>query len=49
MECWQHEGDGRLEDNVLAMQRQWSNATEMDGTTVMDVAMGDGNGQLVGR
>jgi hypothetical protein len=41
-------GDGRLEDNVTAMQRRWSNATEMDGATVMDVAMGDGNGQLVG-
>jgi hypothetical protein len=33
----------------MAMQRQWSNAMEMDGATVMDVTMGDGNGQLVGR
>jgi hypothetical protein len=31
----------------MALQRQWSNATEMDGTSVMDIATGDGNGQLV--
>jgi hypothetical protein len=49
MDCWWRDGDGRLKDNVMATQRQWSNATEMDGTTVMDIVMGDGNGHLVGR
>jgi hypothetical protein len=48
MDHWQRNGDGRLEDNTTAMQRGWSNATEMDGPTVMDVATEDGNGQLVG-
>ncbi len=46
MDCWQHNGDGRLEDNATAMQRRWSNATEMDGITVMDVATGNGDGHL---
>jgi hypothetical protein len=48
MDRWQHNGDGRLENNVTVTWRQWSNATKMDGATVMDDVMGDGNGQLVG-
>jgi hypothetical protein len=32
------DGDGRLEDGVTVTRRQWSNATVMDGTKVMDVA-----------
>ncbi len=48
MDCWRRDGDGKLEDNATATQRQWSNVTEMDGTTVMDVVTSNGNGQLVG-
>ncbi len=48
MDHWRRNGDGRLEDNAMATRRQWSNATDMDGAMVMDVAMGNGNGQLVG-
>ncbi len=47
MDCWQRDGDGRLEKNATAMQRQWSNAMEMDGATVMDIATGDGDARLV--
>jgi hypothetical protein len=32
------DGDGRLEDGVMAMQRQWSIATALVGAKVMDVA-----------
>jgi hypothetical protein len=42
------DGDGRLEDDVTATRRQWSNATEMDDATVMEVTTGDGDGRLVG-
>jgi hypothetical protein len=48
MDRWWRNGDGRLEDNATAMQRQWSNVTEMDGAMVMDIAMGNGDGCLVG-
>jgi hypothetical protein len=48
MDRWQRNGDGRLEDNATATQWQWSNGMEMDGAMVMDLALGDGNGQLVG-
>ncbi len=33
------DGDGRLEDGMTVMRRQWSNATAMDGAKVMDVPM----------
>jgi hypothetical protein len=32
------DGDGRLEDSAMAMQRQWSNAMVVDGTMVIDIA-----------
>jgi hypothetical protein len=48
MERWRRNGDGRLEDGAMAMQRQCSNWMEMNGTTVMEITMGNGNGQLVG-
>jgi hypothetical protein len=47
MDCWWRDGDGRLEDSAMTMQRQWSNATEMNGATVMEIVMGNGNGRLV--
>ncbi len=48
-DCWQRDGDGKLEDGATAMQRQWSNAMEMNGVTVMEIVVGNGNGRLVER
>jgi hypothetical protein len=47
MDRWQRNSDGRLEDGATGMQRQWSNATGMNGTTVMEIVMGNGDGRLV--
>jgi hypothetical protein len=33
----------------MAMQQQWSNVTEMNGATVIEIMMGNGDGRLVGR
>jgi hypothetical protein len=49
MDRWWRVGDGRHEENATVTQRGWSNAMEIDGVTVMDIAMDDGNGRLVRR